>query len=145
MGFCEAKEGDFMFGNLLKGCPSRMKLKLHFWWCLTFSSQAMKDVYSPNNVWALFQAGSSRLGRFKDWILYGKHIENLCTGLPLYQLVATERKSRIRGIVSALGTFLPFEPKLSWYLGAVQTFLPIELHHKCFAVLRQKQKPWIGT
>uniref|UniRef100_A0A8D2P5S1 Gastrokine 2 n=1 Tax=Zosterops lateralis melanops TaxID=1220523 RepID=A0A8D2P5S1_ZOSLA len=99
------------------------------------------DVYSPNNVWALFQAGSSRLGRFKDWILYGKHIENLCTGLPLYQLVATERKSRIRGIVSALGTFLPFEPKLSWYLGAVQTFLPIELHHKCFAVLRQKQKP----
>uniref|UniRef100_A0A8C3Y635 Gastrokine 2 n=1 Tax=Catharus ustulatus TaxID=91951 RepID=A0A8C3Y635_CATUS len=45
------------------------------------------DVYSPNNVWAQFQPGSSRQGDFKDWVLYGKHIENLCTGLPLYQLV----------------------------------------------------------
>ncbi|NWR01308.1 GKN2 protein, partial [Paradoxornis webbianus] len=52
---------------------------------LAFERQTMKDVYSPNNVWALFQAGSSSLGHFKDWILYGKHIENLCTGLPLYQ------------------------------------------------------------
>lgn len=96
--FGEAKEDDFIFGNLLKGCPSRVKLKLHFWWCLTFSSQTMRDVYSPNNVWAQFQPGSSRLGNFKDWLLYGKHIENLCTGLPLYQLVATERKSPIRAL-----------------------------------------------
>uniref|UniRef100_A0A8C0UTY1 BRICHOS domain-containing protein n=1 Tax=Cyanistes caeruleus TaxID=156563 RepID=A0A8C0UTY1_CYACU len=31
-----------------------------------------------------------------DWILYGKYIENLCTGLPLYQLVSTQRKSQPR-------------------------------------------------
>ncbi|NXA87117.1 GKN2 protein, partial [Melanocharis versteri] len=52
---------------------------------LAFEKQTMKDVYSPNNVWAQFQSGHSRLGRFKDWLLYGKNIENLCTGLPLYQ------------------------------------------------------------
>ncbi|NXD30718.1 GKN2 protein, partial [Spelaeornis formosus] len=52
---------------------------------LAFEKQTMKDLYSPNNVWAQFQAGNSRLGRLKDWILYGKHIERLCTGLPLYQ------------------------------------------------------------
>uniref|UniRef100_A0A8C5J445 Gastrokine 2 n=1 Tax=Junco hyemalis TaxID=40217 RepID=A0A8C5J445_JUNHY len=87
----------------------------------------MRDVYSPNNVWALFQAGSSRLGHLKDWVLYGKHIENLCTGLPLYELVATERKSQAR----VLWHFLPLEPKSSCYPGAVQAFHPLELHHKC--------------
>ncbi|NXM01206.1 GKN2 protein, partial [Tyrannus savana] len=52
---------------------------------LAFERQMMRDVYSPNNVWTRFQSGSSVLGRLKDWILYGKHIEQLCTGLPLYQ------------------------------------------------------------
>ncbi|XP_027759064.1 gastrokine-2-like [Empidonax traillii] len=56
---------------------------------LAFERQMMRDVYSPNNVWTQFQSGNSVLGRWKDWILYGKHIEQLCTGLPLYQLVAT--------------------------------------------------------
>ncbi|NWV66682.1 GKN2 protein, partial [Malurus elegans] len=52
---------------------------------LAFERQTMRDVYSPDNVWTQFQAGTSRLGHLKDWILYGKHIEKLCTGLPLYQ------------------------------------------------------------
>ncbi|NWU17900.1 GKN2 protein, partial [Cephalopterus ornatus] len=52
---------------------------------LAFERQMMNDVYSPNNVWTEFQSGSSVLGQWKDWILYGKHIEKLCTGLPLYQ------------------------------------------------------------
>uniref|UniRef100_A0A8C9NSZ0 Gastrokine 2 n=1 Tax=Serinus canaria TaxID=9135 RepID=A0A8C9NSZ0_SERCA len=63
----------------------------------------MRDVYSPNNVWARFQPGSSRLGNFKDWILYGKQIEKLCTGLPLYKLVATDRNCASAGIPSILG------------------------------------------
>ncbi|NXU84212.1 GKN2 protein, partial [Xiphorhynchus elegans] len=52
---------------------------------LAFERQTMRDVYSPNNVWAQYQPGSSVLGRWKDWLLYGKHIEKLCVGLPLYQ------------------------------------------------------------
>ncbi|XP_058715400.1 gastrokine-2 [Poecile atricapillus] len=68
---------------------------------LAFERQTMKDVYSPNNVWAQFQSGSSRLGRLKDWILYGKHIEKLCTGLPLYQLVATQPLMNVDGCASA--------------------------------------------
>uniref|UniRef100_A0A674HC04 Gastrokine-2 n=1 Tax=Taeniopygia guttata TaxID=59729 RepID=A0A674HC04_TAEGU len=97
---------------------------------LAFERQVTLDVYSPNNVWAQFQPGTSRLGHFRDWILYGKHIENLCTGLPLYELVATERKSQV---ALPQGTFLPFDPKSSWYPGTVQTFLLLELHHKCSA------------
>ncbi|XP_010002249.1 PREDICTED: gastrokine-2 [Chaetura pelagica] len=57
---------------------------------LAFEKKTMKTVYSPHNVWVQFQPGSSRLGNFKDWILYGKAIEHLCTGLPLYQLEKTE-------------------------------------------------------
>ncbi|XP_057898309.1 gastrokine-2 [Melospiza georgiana] len=68
---------------------------------LAFERETMRDVYSPNNVWALFQAGSSRLGHLKDWVLYGKHIENLCTGLPLYELVATEPLTNDDGCASA--------------------------------------------
>ncbi|XP_030819949.1 gastrokine-2-like [Camarhynchus parvulus] len=68
---------------------------------LAFERETMRDVYSPNNVWAQFQAGSSRLGHLKDWILYGKHIENLCTGLPLYELVATEPPANDDGCASA--------------------------------------------
>ncbi|NXA12458.1 GKN2 protein, partial [Sapayoa aenigma] len=52
---------------------------------LAFEKQTMQNMYSPNNVWAQFQSGNSVFGRLKDWILYGKHIEQLCTGLPLYQ------------------------------------------------------------
>ncbi|KAJ7397695.1 Gastrokine-2 [Pitangus sulphuratus] len=68
---------------------------------LAFERQMMKDVYSPNNVWTQFQSGNSVLGRLKDWILYGKHIEQLCTGLPLYQLVATEPRENTDGCASA--------------------------------------------
>ncbi|NWI55915.1 GKN2 protein, partial [Calyptomena viridis] len=52
---------------------------------LAFEKQTMKDMYSPNNVWTQFQSGNSVLGHVKDWLLYGKNIEQLCTGLPLYQ------------------------------------------------------------
>ncbi|XP_027524902.1 gastrokine-2-like [Corapipo altera] len=68
---------------------------------LAFERRTMKDVYSPNNVWTLFQTGSSVLGRLKDWILYGKHIEKLCSGLPLYQLTATEPQENTDGCASA--------------------------------------------
>ncbi|XP_071585192.1 gastrokine-2 [Heliangelus exortis] len=53
---------------------------------LAFEKKTMRTVYSPNNVWVQFQSGNSRLGNFKDWLLYGKSIEHLCSGLPLYQL-----------------------------------------------------------
>ncbi|NXG59332.1 GKN2 protein, partial [Hemiprocne comata] len=52
---------------------------------LAFEKKTMQTVYSPHNVWVQFQPGNSRLGNFKDWLLYGKAIEQLCTGLPLYQ------------------------------------------------------------
>ncbi|NXY80277.1 GKN2 protein, partial [Glareola pratincola] len=52
---------------------------------LAFERQAMNTVYSPNNVWVQFQSGHSRFGRMEDWLVYGKAIEQLCTGLPLYQ------------------------------------------------------------
>ncbi|KAM6113291.1 gastrokine-2 [Phoenicopterus ruber ruber] len=53
---------------------------------LAFERETMRTVYSPKNVWVQFQSGHSMLGRDKDWLLYGTHIERLCTGLPLYQL-----------------------------------------------------------
>ncbi|XP_071435280.1 gastrokine-2 [Pithys albifrons albifrons] len=68
---------------------------------LAFETQTMRNVYSPNNVWAQFQPGTSVLGHLKDWLLYGKSIERLCSGLPLYQLVATEPLERIDGCASA--------------------------------------------
>ncbi|NXI96300.1 GKN2 protein, partial [Psophia crepitans] len=52
---------------------------------LDFERETMKKVYSPNNVWVQFQSGHSVLDRMKDWVLYGRSIEQLCTGLPLYQ------------------------------------------------------------
>ncbi|NXU21866.1 GKN2 protein, partial [Thalassarche chlororhynchos] len=52
---------------------------------LAFERKTMKSVYSPNNLWVEFQSGHSVLGDIKDWFLYGKSIEQLCAGLPLYQ------------------------------------------------------------
>ncbi|NXE82023.1 GKN2 protein, partial [Cochlearius cochlearius] len=51
---------------------------------LAFERMTMKALYSPNNVWVQFQSGHSLFGRIKDWITYGKPIERLCAGLPLY-------------------------------------------------------------
>ncbi|NXL48964.1 GKN2 protein, partial [Podilymbus podiceps] len=52
---------------------------------LAFERKTMKTVYSPKNVWVEFQSGHSILGSIKDWLLYGRPIEQLCSGLPLYQ------------------------------------------------------------
>ncbi|NXR03317.1 GKN2 protein, partial [Sagittarius serpentarius] len=52
---------------------------------LAFEKKAIKKIYSPNNVWVQFQSGHSVLGSIKDWFVYGKHIEQLCSGLPLYK------------------------------------------------------------
>ncbi|NWQ86747.1 GKN2 protein, partial [Burhinus bistriatus] len=52
---------------------------------LAFERQTMNTVYSPNNVWVQFQSGHSVHGTIKDWLIYGKPIEHLCRGLPLYQ------------------------------------------------------------
>ncbi|OPJ86882.1 gastrokine-2 [Patagioenas fasciata] len=53
---------------------------------VAFERETMRTVYSPDNVWVEFQSGHSRLGNLEDWLRYGKPIERLCAGLPLYQL-----------------------------------------------------------
>ncbi|NWH66107.1 GKN2 protein, partial [Geococcyx californianus] len=52
---------------------------------LAFERKTMKAVYSPNNVWVQVQSGYSLLGSLKDWIVYGRPIQQLCSGLPLYR------------------------------------------------------------
>ncbi|NXN25661.1 GKN2 protein, partial [Nycticryphes semicollaris] len=51
---------------------------------LAFERQTMNTIYSPNNVWVQFKSGHSRFGGMEDWVVYGRPIEQLCTGLPLY-------------------------------------------------------------
>uniref|UniRef100_A0A8D0FLI4 Gastrokine-2 n=1 Tax=Strix occidentalis caurina TaxID=311401 RepID=A0A8D0FLI4_STROC len=73
---------------------------------LAFEKKTMKTIYSPHNVWAQFQSGRSLFGRIRDWIVYGKPIEKLCSGLPLYKLVETQRNEHAcasAGIPSILG------------------------------------------
>ncbi|NXV82000.1 GKN2 protein, partial [Atlantisia rogersi] len=52
---------------------------------LAFERETMKKVYSPNIVWVQFRSGHSTLGNVRDWIHYGRAIQQLCSGLPLYQ------------------------------------------------------------
>ncbi|NWS60635.1 GKN2 protein, partial [Chunga burmeisteri] len=52
---------------------------------LAFEKETMKKIYSPNNVWVQFQSGHSIFGHLKDWLVYGKAIEQLCADLPLYR------------------------------------------------------------
>ncbi|NWH44024.1 GKN2 protein, partial [Fregata magnificens] len=51
---------------------------------VAFETETMKKIYSPKNVWVQFQSGHSVFASVKDWLVYGKHIERLCSGLPLY-------------------------------------------------------------
>uniref|UniRef100_A0A8C6IU20 Gastrokine-2 n=1 Tax=Melopsittacus undulatus TaxID=13146 RepID=A0A8C6IU20_MELUD len=61
--------------------------------------------YSPYNVWVQFQPGNSMFGRARDWLVYGRPIEQLCSGLPLYQLESTtdDNGCASAGIPSILG------------------------------------------
>ncbi|KAM6232149.1 gastrokine-2 [Spheniscus humboldti] len=68
---------------------------------LAFERKTMKKIYSPNNVWVQFQSGHSVFGNFKDWLLYGRPIEQLCAGLPLYQLVKTQSLLNVHGCANA--------------------------------------------
>ncbi|NXF40063.1 GKN2 protein, partial [Nyctibius bracteatus] len=52
---------------------------------VAYERQTLNRVYSPYNVWVQFQSGRSLLGRIRDWFVYGRAIERLCSGLPLYQ------------------------------------------------------------
>ncbi|NXJ80573.1 GKN2 protein, partial [Trogon melanurus] len=52
---------------------------------LAFEKKTLKRIYSPKNVWVQYQAGNSWFGNFRNWFRYGKPIERLCSGLPLYQ------------------------------------------------------------
>ena len=79
----------------------------------------MKAIYSPDNVWVQFQSGHSVFGTIKDWLVYGKPIERLCRGLPLYQLVETQRKLQDQNVMlllQCISTFLSFKPKSMWDL-----------------------------
>lgn len=79
----------------------------------------MKKIYSPYNVWVQFQSGHSLLGGLLDWFRYGKHIKQLCSGLPLYKLEKTQRKLQDQNIILLLqhiSTFLSFKPKSTWCL-----------------------------
>ncbi|XP_010130797.1 PREDICTED: gastrokine-2 [Buceros rhinoceros silvestris] len=58
---------------------------------LAFERKTMKEIYSPYNVWVQFQSGHSLFGGLIDWFRYGKHIKQLCSGLPLYKLEKTQR------------------------------------------------------
>ncbi|XP_050766251.1 gastrokine-2 [Gymnogyps californianus] len=68
---------------------------------LAFERKTMKAIYSPDNVWVQFQSGRSIFGTIKDWLVYGKPIEQLCRGLPLYQLVETQPPLNVHGCAKA--------------------------------------------
>ncbi|XP_014800938.1 PREDICTED: gastrokine-2 isoform X1 [Calidris pugnax] len=68
----------------------------------------MNTVRSQKNLWLQYQSGKSAHGSDKDWIVYGKPIEQLCTALPLYQLADTQPLTNANecanaGIPSILG------------------------------------------
>ncbi|XP_053905654.1 gastrokine-2 [Cuculus canorus] len=68
---------------------------------LAFEKKTLAAVYSPNNVWVQFQSGHSFLGGLKDWLIYGRAIQQLCSGLPLYQLESTAPQMDTRDCASA--------------------------------------------
>ncbi|XP_010077553.1 PREDICTED: gastrokine-2 [Pterocles gutturalis] len=68
---------------------------------LAFERQTLRTVYSPNSVWVQFQPGHSWFGDIKDWFRYGRPIQQLCKGLPLYQLEKTDPLPNANGCASA--------------------------------------------
>ncbi|NWH81288.1 GKN2 protein, partial [Piaya cayana] len=52
---------------------------------LAFERKAMQEMYSPYNVWVEFRSGHAFLGGLRNWIVYGRAIQQLCSGLPLYE------------------------------------------------------------
>nr|XP_009480404.1 PREDICTED: gastrokine-2 [Pelecanus crispus] len=68
---------------------------------LAFERKTMKTIYSPSKVWVEFQSGHSVWGDIKDWILYGKEIEHLCAGLPLYHPVKIQSPQNVNGCDTA--------------------------------------------
>ncbi|XP_054036874.1 gastrokine-2-like [Rissa tridactyla] len=61
----------------------------------------MNAVRSSKNLWFRFQSGHSARGSNKDWLVYGKAVEQLCTGLPLYQLAETQSLINANGCANA--------------------------------------------
>ncbi|NXE56406.1 GKN2 protein, partial [Casuarius casuarius] len=52
---------------------------------LAFEKQTLKKIFSPNDVWVEYEAGSSTLANMREWLVYGRAIENLCRDLPIYR------------------------------------------------------------
>ncbi|XP_008938439.1 PREDICTED: gastrokine-2 [Merops nubicus] len=68
---------------------------------LAFERKTMKEIYSPKNVWVEFRSGHSLFNNLRNWLFYGEHIKQLCTGLPLYKLEKTKPPLDIQACVNA--------------------------------------------
>ncbi|XP_052557932.1 gastrokine-2 [Tympanuchus pallidicinctus] len=66
-----------------------------------FERQTMRKIYSPRVMWVQFQPGDAMFGSIREWLRYGKPIEQLCKGLPLYKLTRSEPLTNSNGCASA--------------------------------------------
>uniref|UniRef100_A0A8C8RA10 Gastrokine-2 n=1 Tax=Pelusios castaneus TaxID=367368 RepID=A0A8C8RA10_9SAUR len=54
-------------------------------------------MFSQKNLWVQYEPSDSLIGEIKEWFIFGKHIERLCKGVPIYKV------HKIEGAVKAGG------------------------------------------
>ncbi|XP_067401958.1 gastrokine-2 [Emydura macquarii macquarii] len=68
---------------------------------LAYEKQMMNKMYSQNNLWVEYEPSDSIVAEIKEWILFGKHIEKLCKGVPIYRVHKVEKPKKVGGCAKA--------------------------------------------
>ncbi|XP_077661682.1 gastrokine-2 [Eretmochelys imbricata] len=57
---------------------------------LAYEKQMMNKMFSPKRLWVQYEPSDSIFGEIKEWLIFGKPIEKLCKGVPVYKVRKVE-------------------------------------------------------
>uniref|UniRef100_A0A8C3H6U0 Gastrokine-2 n=1 Tax=Chrysemys picta bellii TaxID=8478 RepID=A0A8C3H6U0_CHRPI len=73
---------------------------------LAYEKQMMNKMFSQKNLWVQYEPSDSIFGEIKEWFTFGKPIEKLCKGVPVYKVRKVEGEAggcAKAGILGILG------------------------------------------
>ncbi|CAM2108593.1 unnamed protein product [Caretta caretta] len=68
---------------------------------LAYEKQMMNKMFSPKHLWVQYEPSDSIFGEIKEWLIFGKPIEKLCKGVPVYKVRKVEGAIRAGGCAKA--------------------------------------------
>ncbi|XP_074838017.1 gastrokine-2 [Carettochelys insculpta] len=68
---------------------------------LAYEKQMMNKMFSPRIVWVEYEPKDSIIAEIKEWLIFGRPIEKLCKGVPVFRVRRVEGPIKAGGCAKA--------------------------------------------